>query len=105
MGQRRRPAGRRHRLVRLLLVLAGLAGVVSVAAVTAANLVAHHYLSSVHRLSDPFAALPPASRPAPAKGGMTLLLAGLDNREQPGGAAQPGTVLDARSDTLMVVRI
>lgn len=84
----------------LMIVLVGLLGGVGLWGVRVA---ANHVLDKVDRMADPFAGLP--NRP-PVTRGMTILLAGLDDRSKvplTGSGAQ--ATPEGRADSVMLLRI
>lgn len=106
-----RPACRRPRARHILL---GALSLLMIGAVSAAGLAwwaVNHYTGRIDRIPGAFPVdVPPSAQPSPSKGGMNVLLAGLDSR-----ADLPTTGKDStgpmwkegmqRSDTMMLVHL
>jgi LCP family protein required for cell wall assembly len=97
-------AYRRWRGIAVIAVVTVLA--VGLAGYGAVRYSTHRYAGRVVRIDDPFAAIPPSTRPSRTTKGLTLLLIGLDtesHRTRDGRVT--ATEPMARSDVLMVIRI
>ena len=105
---RRRSRWRRARTAMLAGAAVLIVLVAGIGAVT--YLVARHDLSSMRRIPDPFAAIPPAARPpqptGPAAKDVTFLVGGLDTRSAaPTTGKRAVSSARGRTDTLMLVHL